>query len=305
MITYVSGNDTFSKNKYLNQLVNDHERVEFDLATADLGYVLSELLVIDLFATAKAYLIYNFKGFSNTSEKYNRTDTALLKQIFNCEEDLIVVGDKEINQRTTWFKQYQDKLQIKDFTLEEFDYDQEIRKHLSANNIKITPSALEALNANFQGNIFGATNDLNKLWEYTDHQQITEEDVHRAGQQLIEHKVFELYNQILRGQTKTALNYLSRLRQEGLADSDILLISFTQFTRMYEIKLYLGKGLNEFQIAKEMKVSPFVVKQSRKLVSHISEGRLESIILKIAEYDFMFKSGQVSPEKLNDLMVIL
>lgn len=304
MITYVSGTDTFSKNKYINELVGERERVEFNTAVVDLGYIMSQLLIVDLFAVEKVYIFTNFKGFSNKSEKYNRTDSALLGEIFNCDEDIIISSEKGINHSTIWFKKFSDKIIEKEFNLEQFDFDQGIANYIAENNITISENALEMIKHNFQGNIFGATNDIAKLWNYTNFQEISDRDVLEAGQQMIEHKVFELYNLVTSGNTSGATLYLDKLRLEGVEDADILLISITQFTRMLEVKILLEMGMNEFQIAKQLKVSPFVIKQMRKVVAHTSMGRLENIVLKIAEFDYQFKSGQALPAILNDLLII-
>lgn len=304
MLYYVSGNDTFNKNKYMQKICDGKQQLTFDMASTDYSQLMTDMLSVDLFAEPKVYILEGFKGFTNKTEKYSKANIALLNQIFSCDEEIIIVADKEINRNTTWYDKFGSGIEVKHFALEELDFDTALDIFITDNTIQIEAEALDLLKANFPNNIFGATNDLLKIWEYADHICIVVNDVKAAGQTLAEHKIFELYNYIVRGQTKQAIEYLNVIRSEGITDSDILLVSFTQIKRMYETKVLIAKGLNDFKIASQIGANPYATKQNRKILSHVSENRLENLVQTLADFDYQFKSGTNTPTNLVNLLVI-
>lgn len=304
MLYYVSGDDSFNKNKFINEKSAGKEQIIVDMSVVDYSSLMSNILSVDLFANPKIYIFENFKGFSNKSEKYSKANTALLKQIFGSNEEIIIISDKAINRKTSWFVAFGTGMEVSEYKLENLDYDTAIAKFICDHQITISKDALELLNINFPNNIFGATNDLKKIWEYTNHQPISEQDVKVAGQKIGEHKIFELYNLIVTGQKIKAINYLEIIRGEGITDSDILLVSFTQFKRMYETKILIAKGYNDFKIASQIGVNPYATKQNRKILNHVSLQRLESLICLVADFDYQFKSGKNTPTNLVNLLIV-
>lgn len=305
MIYYISGDDTFNKNRCLNQKSEGKEQIHVDMQTVDYSELMSSMLSIDLFDTPKIYILENFKGFSNKSEKYSKANTALLSQIFSSNENIVVLSDKKINRDTSWYNHFGNGMEVSEFFLENLDFDTALDKFITDNNILISSEGLDSLKANFPNNIFGATNDLLKIWEYTDHNSIAADDISRAGQKLNEHKIFELYNYIVIGNTSKAISYLNILRSEGITDSDILLVSFTQIKRMYETKILIAKGYNDFKIASQIGSNPYATKQNRRLLNNVSDKRLEMLVFKLSEFDYQFKSGATLPENLVDMLVLL
>lgn len=305
MLYFVSGDDSYNKNQYINKLASGREQFHVDMNTVDYSQLMSNMRSIDLFASPKIYILEGFKGFCNKSEKYSKANTALLDQVFSSDEEIIIVADKKLNRDTRWYDKFGSGMEVQEFVLEDLNFDKALDKFIVEYQITIEEEALDLLKSNFPNNIFGATNDLKKIWEYTNHNPITIEAVNTAGQKLTEHKIFELYNYIVLGRTKQAIDYLTILRNEGIADGDILLVSFTQIKRMYETKVLIAKGYNDFKIASQIGSNPYATKQNRKLLVHISEKRLEYLVQTLADFDFQFKSGANTPENLvNKLMII-
>lgn len=304
MLYFVSGDDSYNKNRYIEKKSTGKEQIFVDMNTVDYSALMSNIRSIDLFDEPKIYILEGFKGFSNKSEKYSKANTALLDQIFSSEEEIVIVAEKKINRDTSWYHKFGTGMEVTEFVLENLNFDQALQQYIDEHQIEIEENALVLLKSNFPNNIFGATNDLKKIWEYTNHQKIDLNSVKTAGQMLTEHKIFELYNYIVLNQTKQALNYLALLRSEGITDSDILLVSFTQIKRMYETKVLIAKGYNDFKIASQLGVNPFATKQNRKLLTHVTEQRLEFLVQTLADFDFQFKSGANSPENLVNMLII-
>lgn len=305
MLYFVSGDDAFNKNQYINKKSAGKEQLHVDMSSIDYSELMSNMRSIDLFASPKIYILEGFKGFSNKSEKYSKANTALLDQIFSTDEEIMIISDKKLNRDTSWYDKFGSGMEVAEFVLEDLNFDQALDKFINENNITIQDDALDLLKSNFPNNIFGATNDLMKIWEYTDHTTIDVLAVTTAGQKLTEHKIFELYNYIVLGRTKQAVEYLKLIRSEGINDGDILLVSFTQIKRMYETKILISKGYNDFKIASQIGSNPYATKQNRKLLIHVSDKRLEFLVQTLADFDFQFKSGANTPENLVDKLVII
>lgn len=304
MIYYVSGDDTYNRNRCINELSVGKEQITVDMSKVEFSQLMTTLLTIDLFATPKIYLLENFKGFTLKSEKFSKSNLAILKQIFTSDNELVVIADKAINRNTVCYTQFGEGIEVNHFPLQELDFDSTIESFITKNQIVIEERALELLKNNFPNNIFGATNDLAKIWEYTNHNSIAIDDVKIAGQMLAEHKIFELYNLIVTGKNQKAIEYLEILHTEGINDSDILLACISQIKRMYESKLLFRKGLNDFKIAEIIGISPFAIKQNRRVLTHVSEKRLEMFVKVLSDFDYQFKSGQNTPTNLVNLLII-
>lgn len=303
MLYFLSGDDSYSKNEYVNKLCEGKEVIEIDIEESDISQVMSMILSIDLFATPKAYVFNNVKSLSVKSHYTSKTDLALFEKIFKADEVIIIKSDKPINRGTKLARLLQEELNIKEFNMQMLDYDKAVGQYVIDNNIVIEDEALEMVKVNFPNNIFGATNDIAKIWEYTNHQAITKQDVEVAGQKILEHRIFDIYNYILLGDTKRAIKYLELLRQEGVNDSDIIIASLSYIKRMYETKVLASVGQSDFQISQSIGVHSFVVKQNRKVLRTTNEKRLEKIVKQVANADYLMKSGQVEPKLLVDQLV--
>lgn len=305
MIYYVSGDDTFNKNNYINQISEGKEQIFINMNVIDYSELMGMILSIDLFSDPKIYILEGFKGFTNKSEKYSKANTAILNQIFATKEELVLVCDKELNRATSWYQNFGEGIEVKSFPLEQLDFDTTLAKFIEEHKIEIDEEALELLKVNFPNNIYGASNDLVKIWEYTNHNPINKDDVITAGQILNEHKIFELYNLILLGKTPSVIKYLNLIRNEGITDSDILLVSFTQIKRIYETRILIAKGYNDFKIAEKLGTNVFATKQNRKLLNHVTDKRIEMLVQTLADFDYQFKSGRNTPENLVDLLSVI
>lgn len=305
MLYFVSGDDSYNKNLYIEKKSNGKEQIYIDMNSIDYSQLMSDIRSIDLFDNPKIYILEGFKGFNNKSEKYSKANIALLDQVFTSNEEMIIVADKKINRETTWYNKFGSGMEVAEFALENLNFDEALDKFIIEHQIIIDDDALDLLKSNFPNNIFGATNDLKKIWEYTNHQKIDVTSVKSAGQMLTEHKIFELYNYIVLNKTKQAMDYLTILRSEGITDSDILLVSFTQIKRMYETKVFIAKGYNDFKIASHIGSNPYATKRNRKLLSHVSDKRLEFLVQTLADFDFQFKSGANTPENLVNMLVVI
>lgn len=304
MLYFVSGDDSYNKNQYIEEKSKGKEQIRIDMNSIDYSELMSDIRSVDLFDEPKIYILDGFKGFSNKSEKYSKANTALLDQVFSTDEEIMIIAEKKINRETSWYNKFGSGMEVKDFVLENLNFDEALDKFIIEHQITISGEALDLVKSNFPNNIFGATNDLKKIWEYTDHQEIDENSVKLAGQMLTEHKIFELYNHIVLKKTNQSIQYLELLRSEGITDSDILLVSFTQIKRMYETKILIAKGYNDFKIASQIGSNPYAIKQNRKILAHVSEKRLEFLVHTLADFDFQFKSGANSPENLVNMLVI-
>ncbi len=304
MIHYVSGDDEFNKNKFISDLCQGKTIIEYSMTTNSLDSMLNEILSIKLFDTNNIYVINDLKVFTNKSEKLSKANRAMLSKILNSNEEIIISTTKLINEQTSWYKTFKDKMQIKVFNLENLDYDQALNKYISDNNINIEEDALLQLKNNLANNIFAATNDLNKMWNYCNKTIITLDVVNVAGQKIEEHKIFELFTYLVQGKTQHGFKYLETLRLEGIKDSDILLVSFTQFKKMYEVKLLISKAYNDFKIANALKMNVYAVKHNRKVLEYVSLHTLEQLIERVALYDFKFKSGLQEPQVLVDQLML-
>ncbi len=305
MIEFVCGKDNYSKLKCIQNICSGREIITFNVEQDDLNKILNEILAVDLFAEPKVYIIENLKVFTNKSESYSKANSAILTKILDADEIIIVPSDNHLKHNLKWSKQYAHKINEHVFDLEDLDFDAAFDKYVSDSCIAIESDALMLIKQNFPNNIMGATRDLDKIWQYTNMQNITIADVQKAGQKVTEQKLFELYNLIATGNTLKAMNFIDLLHNDGITDSEIILAGITTFRRMYECKILIDKGMNDFKISEHIGIPPFAVKQNRKILMNVNIKRLETFVIKMAEYDYLLKSGEMTPDLIINGLVIL
>ncbi len=304
MLYYVGGDDSYSIANFINEICAGKNQIEIDMTDCDLGALMSQILTIDLFEQNKAYILKDFKAFSNKSESYSKADYALINKILNSDELIIVRNDRHINRSTKLAKMCSEHIQIHHFDIQNLDFETSVKNFIKKEQIAIEEEALQLVCVNFPNNIFGATNDLAKLWSYTNNQLITVSDVQSAGQRLTEHKIYDLYNLVARNEHEKADRLLQILRQEGISDSELLVASFNYFRKLYETNILINSGQTDFQIGQALGVHSFIVKQNRKLLRACNDKRIEKLVQTCGQFDYYMKSGQLSADTLIEQLAI-
>lgn len=165
---------------------------------------------------------------------------------------------------------------------------------------KINESALDKLILYVGDNLWQMTNEVNKLVNFRNGQEIRSEDVELLVKAKIESNIFKTIEAIASKDKQKALLLLKEHLQEG--DTSFYLFSMInfQFRNLLIVKDLLEKGLSPFGA---VNMHPFVVKKSVALCRRFGFLELKKIYLRLSEIDFDIKVGKIEPETAIDLLI--
>jgi DNA polymerase-3 subunit delta len=175
-----------------------------------------------------------------------------------------------------------------------------ITKRVQAGKCRITPDAMEALismtgylDRNSEWTLYDMENEVNKLLDYGDRKRwITLEEVEAVGIRGLENDVFRMVDAITRNQPKVVFLLVHDLLESGEAVEKILYMIARQFRLLALAKLHLAKGYGPSDLAKRMKVQPFVAKQLVAQATPVTQKALDAHLGQCIDADQAIKTGR-------------
>lgn len=165
---------------------------------------------------------------------------------------------------------------------------------------KIDDKALDKLTLYVGSDLWQMANEVNKLANYKNGQEIRPEDVELLVRAKVESNIFETIDAIASKDKKRAIQLLKEHLQEGDAPFYLFSMINFQFRNMLIVKDLLEKGLSPFSATG---LHPFVIKKSSNLCRRFELLELKKIYLRLSEIDFDIKIGKIEPETAIDLLV--
>lgn len=175
-----------------------------------------------------------------------------------------------------------------------------INKRVQTGHCRITPDAMEALismtgylDRNSEWTLYDMENEINKLLDYGERKRwISLEEVESVGIRGLENDVFRMVDSITQNKPKEVFLLVHDLLESGEAVEKILYMIARQFRLLALIKLHLAKGYGGADLAKRMKVQPFVAKRLAAQASPISQKNLDRHLGQCIDADQAMKRGQ-------------
>lgn len=116
--------------------------------------------------------------------------------------------------------------------------------------------------------------------------------------------IFKLLDYIAAKNKKAACTALEKLFSAGENELYILTMLIYQYRNLYLIKELSEQKFSESEIAKEIKVHPFVVKKTKALVNKYSLADLRTIFFRLQQHDSDIKKGKVDPRFAIELLIL-
>jgi DNA polymerase-3 subunit delta len=210
--------------------------------------------------------------------------------------------------------------EIKEFvTPANFSFDLWIKNRVAKLNGKIKNSAVNILaislgkgmaqkdrNKNLKQsyNLWEADNEINKLVNYCDGQEITDENVRLLVQSKVDMNIFNLIDSISSKNKSRSALLLNQQIGKGLNEIYILTMFVYQFRNLLKIKSLLEQNLSNREIAMKAKMHPFVVQKSIEQCGRFTISDLKKIYQKLFDADLAIKTGKINPRLALDLLVV-
>ena len=150
-----------------------------------------------------------------------------------------------------------------------------ILRHAKAENIEMTGDAAEYLLSVTDNNMYNLTSEMAKLFAASE--RVDEALIDKMVIKTVDASVFDLTDAILACDAAKALEMLSDLYGKT---EDVIIMGtvYSCFTRLYQVALLCGQGMQKSEIAKKLVISPWAVGKNLDLMRRISLKELREII---------------------------
>jgi len=169
---------------------------------------------------------------------------------------------------------------------------------------KISRLALQYLCDNVGADIWHLNSLLDQLAAYKPGAEIELADVQLFLEEKLDDNVFNLTDAIIAGNHKRALKLLDDQRKLGVEDPKIFGAVLWQFRVLVSMRdLHEREDLKSDEMAKKLKLHPFVVKKNLPVIKKYTLAQLQEIYRKLLDIDIKTKTGFADQSVLMDLFV--
>lgn len=314
MFILLYGDDTYRSLQKLNEIkagfvkktdpsginIVTLEGEDFNLEKFNNSAVQSGFLVTKRLIIAKNLLI------SKLTQELTSQLIELLPRLKKTDNIFVFWEAGEPDKRTALFKLLSaDKKYTQAFKpLDNYKLTIWVKKYLNENKGKMNARTLQLLTSSIGNDLWQITNELNKLMAYKNGQEITEDDINNFVTAKINENIFGLTDAIAAGNKKMSLKLLQEQLQIGMNEIYLLTMIIRQFRILARLKPLADQSYPEYQIVKETKLHPFVVKKTLPLVKKFTLNKIKDIYDKLTDLDRKFKSTSLPPQTLIDLFIM-
>jgi DNA polymerase-3 subunit delta len=179
-----------------------------------------------------------------------------------------------------------------------------IRQRVRSKHGNIDGEATEVLAALVGSDLRLLDQELDKLLIYTDGQAVAAQDVRLLVSRSRETSIFDLVDNVGRRETGRALRLLHHLLDEGEPPPYLLAMLARQVRILIQVSELQAQGLTPDQMAKRLKLHPFVVKKGIAQAQNFKLHQLEEAHQRLVETDWSIKRGDVEAVVALDMLVV-
>jgi DNA polymerase III subunit delta len=315
MIYILTGSDDFSKNEFLNYLIQKQKLLVISFFDdSDEKQIVSAANDSDLFGDKKLVKVQGFLKKLFDSESFFNSIAGTTNEVVFIEEIL----DK---RKTETKKILADKrVTVKDFSIPQgADFKKWLTDRTKHYNLQFAPGASDflaerlgvsfAVNEEPLYNLWQADSELQKLSLYSEGKLVSKEDVVAMVSENIDESVFKLTNALGDKNKQLALKHLQDYMNSEIASDEkskvIALVGLLseQFRSMLMIKDAETQRVNDGDLAKMTGYSPGRIFVYKKIAKRFSEAKILETLKKLEALDEETKTSD-GPVKLQLLMIV-
>ncbi|MFA6457908.1 MAG: DNA polymerase III subunit delta [Patescibacteria group bacterium] len=294
------GEHNFLIQKEVQRLVAEFKQQQGDLNLAilearesDEGKIIAAAETPPFLGKARLVIVRDF-DFKKSSER-------LANFIMSVPEyTTLIVTAKTADARTKLFKALRDSGTVKEFAPPK---PAEFKKWLAAEitrvGLAIEPAAVELLATFTLGDCAAAVNELAKLKTFAGTGKISRADVRALTHPNLHVSVFNLTDAIGARRIESALADLHDIVDRGENLVQIFFMVVRQFRILLNLNALAARNLPPAEIARELKLHPFVVQNSLQQARNFSEAELLAAHAKLLAIDVAMKTGRLNYSSTN------
>lgn len=294
------GENNFLLQKELQFLIEDFKKREGDLNLAilegretDEGKIIAAAETPPFLGSSRLVVVRDF-DFKKSAERLANFITDLP------EYATLVVTTKSADARTKLFKAFKNSGKVKEFAPPKpAEFKKWLAAEISRANLKIEPAAVELLATFTLGDCATAMSELAKLQIFAGEKQITRQDVRMLTHPNLHVSVFNLTDAIGARRIESALADLHDIVDRGENLVQIFFMIARQFRILLNLNALAARNLPPAEIARELKLHPFVVQNSLHQTRNFSETELLAAHAKLLAIDVAMKTGRLNYSSAN------
>ena len=174
--------------------------------------------------------------------------------------------------------------------------------------LSISNRALQLLVGLTGGDLWQLQEEINKLVAYkkgNNSQEIEYQDVKMMVSGMFTDNIFALTDALSNKNSAEAVRLLEEQMESGANEHYLLTMIIRQIRILLQIRQALDKGHSSQQIAKQLKLHPFIVQKGVNQVKGFDLEKLKKALNELIEIDKALKSGQGEAKSLLDLFILL
>lgn len=223
--------------------------------------------------------------------------TPLLAKFIEAEtpDYTLLIATSNADARLAFFKALKKFAQVAEFeNLKPAGFQKWLQAETAKKNLKIENAALELLATYTLGDSAAAMSELEKLGMYSDGETITRGMVELLTHPDLHTSVFRLTDAIGAKRSNAALSDLRDLISRGENLMQIFFMIVRQFRILISLQDLAKRNLPQSEIAKQLKLHPFVVQNSIPQARNFSAEELKRAYAQLLEIDTGVKTGKLS-----------
>jgi DNA polymerase-3 subunit delta len=146
--------------------------------------------------------------------------------------------------------------------------------------------------------------EIDKLLLYTDGEPIGADDVRNLVSRVREMSIFDLVDAVGLRQTDRALKLLHLMIDDLAKPLYLLAMLARQIRILIQVSELQDQGLSQPEIAKKLKLHPFVVKKGLAQARNFNKPQLDAAHQRLVEADWSIKTGKMEEVLALDLLVV-
>lgn len=304
---FLYGEDSYRTKQKLNEIIDGYKKsrksglnlIYFDFEQKDFSNFRDIFRYSPMFYEKKLVILKNIFSREDIREK-------LIGEIKNLDksEDVVVIYELEVDERTKLFKILLKECKNQEFTfLANKELKEWAQKEFQGQNAFINADALEFLIRRTGGDLWRLSGEIRKLANFGSGRIIKKDDVETLVKPKIESDIFKSIDALAQKDKKQALALLYKHLEEGENPFYLLSMIGYQFRNLLAVKELAEKGLMYASIVQKSGLHPFVVKKTYFLCRQFSFEELKNIYRKIYQIDFDIKVGRIEVETALCLLI--
>ncbi|AMG51479.2 DNA polymerase III subunit delta [Enterococcus gallinarum] len=290
---------------------DDLNFASFDMEKDPLDMVIQEAQSLPFFGDQR--LLFVERPFFLTAEKKSNAPEHDLDDFLNYIKDplessvMVIFADVDkLDERKKITKQLKKAAVVIDVApMKEADVRQYLQQSLANDGIEMSREAFDLFLRLTDLQLSKAMQELQKLRLYAGNgNKITKEIVLQLIPKTLEHNVFELTSDVLKGNVSDALRLYDDLLLQGEETIKINAILISQVRLLLQAAILMKIGYQQANIAETLGIHPYRVKLAMQQARGFGEKQLAALYSELIENDYLVKSGQMDKEYLFQLFVL-